>query len=211
MGRHVHHDPASRNYDVAARAPRGAPSPVRWERVSPIFDQAQLGSCTGMAMAGWLGCAPHCGDPNMFRENEAVWLYNGATRLDPFTGTHPPTDTGSSGLAVCKAARNLGMISGWSTAFTTASLLAALKLGPVMIGTVWTEDMFTPDRDGEIRPTGAVAGGHEWLCRGFDGTHLNPCDSSWTAQWGVGGSFKLSLASWEILRAQQADVLQPYI
>lgn len=210
LGRHVEHDPRSRQHDVTARLKARTIRPVSWPRISPIFDQGSLGSCVGMAMAGWLGSAPHCGDPLMFRENEAVWLYNGATRLDAFTGEHPPTDTGSSGIGGCKAARMLGMIRGWSTAFTTDAMLQALQVGPVLVGSVWTDDMFTPDMAGEVRPTGQVAGGHEYLVRGWDGTHLL-CDNSWGTGWGYGGRFTLSLESWEILRAQDADVTVPYV
>jgi hypothetical protein len=211
LGRHVEHDSRSRLFDVASRGETRALVPTKHDRVSPIFDQHDLGSCTGMAMAGWLGSSPHCGDPNMFRENEAVWLYSGATRLDAFDGEHPPTDTGSSGIGVCKAARMLGMIKGWTTAFTTEALLQALMTSPVLIGSVWTDGMFDPDANGEVCPTGAAAGGHEYLCRGWDGEFLW-CDNSWSASWGpLGGSFKLSLASWEILRKQQADVVVPHV
>lgn len=71
---------------------------------------------------------------------------------------------------MCKTARNLGMIGGWRTAFTTASMLAALQVGPVGFGTVWTEAMFDPDPDGTVHPVGEVAGGHQYLVRGWDGT-----------------------------------------
>lgn len=211
LGRHVEHDSRSRLHDVAARLETRALRPVRWPRISPIFNQHDLGSCTGMAMAGWLGSAPHCGDPNLFRENEACWIYALGTRVDAFTGHWPPTDTGSSGLGVARAARDMGMIRGWSTAFTTDAMLQALMVGPVLIGSVWTEGMFDPDARGEVHPAGAVSGGHEYLCRGWDGTHLF-CDNSWGPDWSpLGGSFLLSMPSWELLRAQQADVVVPYV
>ena len=211
LGRHVELDSRSRLHNVESRGLSRALVPTRWARVSPIFNQHALGSCTGMAMAGWLGCAPHCGDPAMFRENEAVWLYNGATRLDVFAGEHPPEDTGSSGLGVAKSARHLGMIRSWSTAFTTEAMLQALMSGPVLIGSVWTAGMFDTDLHGEVKPTGAVAGGHEYLCRGWDGQYLW-CDNSWGPDWGTrGGSFKLSMPTWEILRNQQADVIVPHV
>lgn len=211
LGRHVEHDSRSRLFDVESRGETRALVPVKWNRAAPIYNQGDLGSCTGMAMAGWLSCAPHCGDPNLFRENEAVWLYNGATRLDVFDGEHPPTDTGSSGLGVAKSARHLGMIRGWSQAFTTEAMLQALMSGPVLIGSVWTEDMFNPDPTGQVKPTGAEAGGHEYLCRGWDGQYLF-CDNSWGPEWGpLGGSFRLSMASWEDLRKRQADVVVPHV
>jgi hypothetical protein len=210
LGRHVEHDSRSRLFDVASRGETRALVPKRWNRISPIFDQHDLGSCTGMAMAGWLGSSPHCGDPNMFRENEACWIYAAGTRLDAFSGEWPPTDTGSSGLGVCKAARMMGMIKGWTQAFTTDAMLQALMTSPVIIGSIWTDGMFTPDADGEVKPTGTVAGGHEYLCRGWDGQYLW-CDNSWGTSWGpLGGSFRLSMASWETLRGQQADVIVPH-
>lgn len=209
LGRHVEHDSRSRLYDIASRGSPRALVPTRWPRISPIFNQHALGSCTGMAMAGWLGSGPHCGDPNMFRENEAVWIYALGTRLDAFAGSWPPTDTGSSGLGVAKAARDMGMIRGWAQAFTTDALLQALMSGPVIIGSVWTDGMFDPDEHGEVRPTGAEAGGHEYLCRGWDGEYLW-CDNSWGADWGpLGGSFRLSMPSWDDLRRRQADVVIP--
>jgi hypothetical protein len=148
----------------------------------------------------------------MYRENEARWIYALGTRVDAFPGFWPPTDTGSSGLGVARAARDLGMIKGWSTAFTTTAMLQALMISPVLIGTVWTEGMFDPDVAGEVRPTGAVAGGHEYLCRGLDAESRLICDNSWGTSWGpLDGSFLLTLPSWEILRSQQADVVVPYL
>lgn len=212
LGRHVEHDSHSRLFDVESRGETRALVPVRWHRASPIYNQHDLGACTGMAMAAWLSCAPHCGDPNMFRENEALWIYAAGTRLDAFAGEWPPTDTGSSGLGVAKAARMMGMIRGWTQAFTTESMLQALMSGPVLIGSVWTDDMFTPDPTGEVHPTGAEAGGHEYLCRGWDGQYLW-CDNSWGPEWNprLGGSFRLSVASWENLRKRQADVVVPHV
>lgn len=213
-GRIPEFDELSRNYGVAIRD--GAkPKSVEWKRYSPILDQGQLGSCTGNAMAAWLGCAPHCTseqDAAKYDEDFAVELYSLATRLDKFPGAHPPDDTGSSGLAVAKAAKWIGEISSYSWAFTTRGLLHALQSGPVLVGTVFLEEMERPDSDGVVIVAGAVMGGHEYLVRGYDADHNHLiCDNSWSTRWGVSGSFRLPLDGWEVLRKMHADVTVPKI
>lgn len=210
LGRHVEHDDRSRDFD-ARRLARRAVRPVLWPRYSPIFGQGKVGGCTGMAQSGILGCAPWCGDPLMFGINEAFWLYAGATRNDAFPGWWPQEDTGSSPLAAAKTARDLGMIKGWATAFATADMVNALMHGPVVWGTVWTEAMFDPEPDGRVRPLGAVAGGHAFVCRGYDPSKRQfLCDNSWNDDgtvWGpLGGSFLVDESDWETLRVQDADV-----
>jgi hypothetical protein len=215
-GRHVEHDPASRAHDIARTVPAQVTvEPMLWFRHSPILDQARLRSCTGNAMAGWMACEPHCTTDAAgarFTEDVAVDLYSLATRYDRVPGEYPPTDTGSTGNGVAKAARKMQLIRSWSWAFTTTALLRTLMIGPVIVGTDWTDDMDYPDDDGVITPTGALAGGHEYLVRGWDGTHL-VCDNSWGSGWNpvLGGSFKLTLDSWAMLRARAADVTVPHV
>jgi len=216
FGRHVQHDERSRAFAVMI-ADGYRPQGIEWIRYSPILDQGNLGSCTGNAMAGWLGCSPHVSTPEdalKFDEDYAIRLYSLATRLDEFRGEYPPDDTGSSGLAVAKAARQLGDISRYQHAFSTNGILSALQRGPVIVGTSWTERMFYPDRDGFVRPQGQVLGGHEWLIRG---SHLGYsqsdqyfiCDNSWGRGFGLDGSFRITLSDWEILRWWQADAIAP--
>lgn len=213
-GRHPQFDELSRDYGVAIRD--GAkPKSVLWQRLSPILNQGNLGSCTGNAMAGWLGCAPHCAtvaDAARYDEALAVKLYSAATRIDAFTGIYPPEDSGSSGLAVAKAAKRAGLISGYSWAFTTRGLLHALQSGPVIVGTAFLEEMERPGQDGAVIVAGAMMGGHEYLVRGYDAErgHLI-CDNSWGSSWGIMGSFRLPLDGWEVLRKMQADVTVPHV
>jgi hypothetical protein len=43
-----------------------------------------------------------------------------------------------------------------------------LTTGPMVMGTNWYMDMFTPDRWGYVTPGGDNAGGHSWLIIGVD-------------------------------------------
>lgn len=212
FGRLVEHDPRSRMF-AAPGEPLGVVRDVLWKRYSPIIDQGELGCCTGAAMAGWLGCAPHVADAESARVFDiacAHQLYSIATHLDSFPGAWPDDDTGSSGNAVAKAARQLRHISGWSWAFTTAGMLRALQSGPVLIGVPWYEGMCTPDRDGRLWDRGEVAGGHEVLIRGIQGRDL-VLSNSWGTSWGDNGEALLPLEVWERLRKQQADVTIPRV
>jgi hypothetical protein len=124
-GRHPEFDEQSRAYSITL-ADSAKPRTVLWRRHSPILDQGSLGSCTGNAMTGWLACEPHCTDPAAaaeFNEEFAVGLYSMATRLDRFAGIYPHDDTGSSGLAVAKAAKKFGLISAYRWAFSTRGLI----------------------------------------------------------------------------------------
>lgn len=212
LGRHVEHDPRSRDHDIA-RTVAAEVKPVEWVRHSPILDQGALGSCTGNAMAGWLACEPHCTSDTagvVFDERIATDLYSRATRVDPWPGEWPPDDTGSSGNAVAKAARERGWIRSWSWAFTGAALLRALQLGPVIVGVPWFESMYEPDAAGTVEPRGAVAGGHEFLIRGWNGRFLL-ADNSWGTGFGVNGSFRFTRTAWEVLRSNRADVTVPHV
>ncbi len=224
LGRHVEHDPRSRAFAVEAAVPAYVPGPILWPRYSPILDQGSVGSCTGNAMAGWLGCAPHCQsttDAPRYDEAMAVKLYELATRYDRIPGYYLPgdpasVDSGSTGVAVAKAAKRTGLISSYGWAFTTWGLLHALQASPVLVGSVWTSSMDHPDRDGYVHPDGDIRGGHEYLVRGYEPgvggqEGYLTADNSWSDRWGVSGSFRLRLSDWETLRAQQADVTVPKV
>jgi hypothetical protein len=218
-GRHVEHDERSLNfvrkpYLLELTKAKLLKQSILWPRFSKILDQGQLGSCTGNAFTGWLGCAPYSSDSALaarFDEQFAINVYSMATAIDGFPGEYPPDDTGSSGLAVAKVGKNLGLISKYSWATTTNGLIAALYKSPVIVGVPWYTGFYTPgSNDGVVRITGKIEGGHEFLIRGYNPkTQLFTADNSWGANWGLGGSFKFSVATWEALRRQKADVTIP--
>jgi len=215
LGRHVEHDPRSRDY--AYKAATTALVAVEHMRHGSIFDQGQLGSCTGNAACGAKNTAPlyHSGSTHLETEASAVDIYSLGTRLDGLgDGYYPPTDTGSSGLAVSKAMKQLGMIGSYSHAFDMTAALAALQAGPVITGVLWYEGFDTPDANGLVKISGQVRGGHEIVARGFepgsDTTNfldaLILLDNSWGTGYGVNGSFKWTVATWQKLLNQQGDV-----
>ncbi len=85
LGRHVQHDARSRNFPAAV-----APiSDVKHLRHGEPFDQGDLGSCTGNAMAGALMTAPYYKADRTLVEANAVQLYGQATHFDRTQGSLP--------------------------------------------------------------------------------------------------------------------------
>lgn len=223
LGRKVEHDPASRRY--AVQAPKEMPAySVTWPRRVPILDQGNLGSCTGNAMAAWLATdsKAHSGRSTVevngqrlpVDEALAVQLYSDATRLDIWDGAYPPDDTGSSGNAVAKAARNLGLITGWKHAFGLDAALGALFDGPILIGIPWRANMYRPLDSGYLDCTGEDVGGHELIARAIDPRKKHIMgDQSWGLPWGrpanPDGRWWMHWDDFEDLLAHNGDVTIP--
>jgi hypothetical protein len=209
LGRLVDHDPRSLNFPADTTP---LIKSVRWERRSPVFDQGQVGSCTGNAAAGWLATdtAARAGR-NDVDEKMALEVYSKATHLDRARGVYPPTDTGSSGLAVAKALVRLGLTTGpYRHAFGLNHALSALQTGPVLVGMEWLTGCDHPDKTGLISYTGTVRGGHEILADEVDvDTSLIWFTNSWGAGWGAGGRFAMKFADFEYALHSHGDVTVP--
>ena len=212
LGRLVEHDDRSRDHAFSVSAAK--PKTILWGHSAPVLDQGQVGSCTGNALAQWLNTDfAQKLRKGVLAEADALKIYSLGTQLDSIPGSYPPDDTGSSGLAVCKAGVKLGYLSAYKHSFGFDALLLTLQHTPVIVGTEWLKNMFTPNQTtGFIRATGAVAGGHEYLVLGCDMenefiTMLN----SWASTWGQNGRAKISFKDFEKLLAAQGDVTVPVI
>lgn len=221
LGRVKQHDPLSIHYALPAW-PRWAVQKVDWTRRAPIFDQGELGSCTGNAAAGLVGTdalgytgatsVEISGNALTVDESFALQVYSLATQLDEFAGAYPPDDTGSSGLGAAKALVKLGLVTVYQHAFSLEALNTALQRGPVMVGIEWLNSMFDPAANGIIPVTrrSGVAGGHEFVISAYDpASGLYRMDNSWGTGWGVGGSAYFKTADIQWLLSQDGDVTQP--
>lgn len=214
LGRHVEHDPRSRDYAYEADVATTDYKTVHHRRYGSVLNQGQLGSCTGNACAGLINTAPEHTTPTLqatLHESDAVDLYELATHLDGIEGSYPPDDTGSSGLAVAKAALQKGYITSYKHAFTMSGALAALQKMPIITGVVWYEGFDNPDPNtGLVEIAGQIRGGHEFEILGFQvEPNLDDClliaENSWGSEWGLTGRFKFTVATWRKLLADSGD------
>lgn len=222
LGRHVAHDLRSRAYPFPAQAVKGIHS-VRHHRIISVLNQGGTGACTGNAEEGVLGTLPFfdvipashprkpTGDPDR-DEGQALTLYSEATHLDRLRGVFPPDDTGSNGLAVNKAAKAAGLISGYRHCFSLDSALKALTVQPVITGVNWYSSFDEPDRNGQvtISPNADVRGGHEFtLDEIILEDRLIGATNSWGYDWGNEGRFFITWDDFERLMYEQGDVTVP--
>jgi hypothetical protein len=178
-----------------APAPPG-PGPVlafSWEdRIQ--LDQGQTNHCVGFGWAAWGDCAPV---EDTYQNADGNAIYYECKVQDG----QPDQENGSSVRSGAKAMQNRGRLG----AYVFASAVDELKQwvtshGPVVIGSAWTQDMFQPDANGLVQPTGPIEGGHCYLMLGYNpATDLFEFDNSWGTAWGVEGRFFMSATDFDQL------------
>jgi peptidoglycan hydrolase-like protein with peptidoglycan-binding domain len=188
---HVPGKPLGRNKlvnwrDIARHLPRTegiAFQSVSWAPTNPMaLDQLDLGACTGFAAADVANTAPY---GLHLTAEDARGIYSDATERDPFPGSWPPDDTGSTGWAAFSAATDLGCFPNFAMAAGLDEVLEALQTRPGAIGIDWYENCDDTDGSGRIRPTGRIRGGHEVEVLAVD-TDLRRVwiRNSWGPLWG---------------------------
>ena len=143
----------------------GVPPTIRhryWSGAE-VLDQGDTPQCVGYAGFGWLRGGPVINKPP-FTPTE---LYHMAQEYDEWPGTDYD---GSSTLGLMKALKAKGYIGEYRWAYDAQTLVAwLLNKGPVLVGTNWYMDMFTPNvHNGFMEVSGTLAGGHEWRIIGAD-------------------------------------------
>jgi len=171
LKRHVVHDPRSKGFVV----PESNINRATWrDRKIRVYDprpnpNQTVGNCTAVAKAIQFNAVGNRRRGVILGMPYAMSLYSLETQIDPFPGSYPPDDTGSNGLASCKAAQQKGDGGAyyWITSGADGVVQAVMDGDVVSVGTEWDNDMFTPDSEGRVHPGGGVAGGHQWTCRGY--------------------------------------------
>lgn len=206
FGRRVEHDPRSRQFPVTTTLPLRTVGHRHW---GPVLDQGNLGSCVGDAVAQALNTVPLRRGRRLLNEDDAKDLYRAATRLDGFPGEWEPDDTGTSGLAGCKAAKQAGYITEYRHAFTLGQALGSAVVAPVIIGVNWYTGMLNPDSNGYLHPTGVVEGGHEVAVTGINVTLQRVTILNSWGRWGLNGRAHLSWDDLGQLLAEDGDCTIP--
>lgn len=206
LGRKVNHDERSKNFTFNTT---NIPIvDVTHSRYIPILDQGTVGSCTGNAGIGAISSTPFLNiDNTTYTRDEkgALKLYSDAEKTDGGVG-YPPEDNGSSGLSIAKALLKAGLISSYQHTFSLDSALKALTRYPIIVGINWYNDMFHPDTDGRVHPTGPLEGGHEVQAYRIDTENGRVWfHNSWGSSWGVSGDFYLTWADLSTLLSQKGD------
>lgn len=209
LGRNVEHDPRSFDY----------PAPLGTKVVSVIhaahglpLDQTR-GSCTAEALCGALDSDPDFKTRKTpLTQKDADALYDQEIILEGGDPKHD--DPGGTGVLVCKAAKQMGLIRSYTHAFGLQPALLALVIRPVITGINWYSTFDNPGNRGLITlGRGAyIRGGHEILVDEIDVPRQEVgCWNSWGPNYGVGGRFRMKFSLWNRLLGEQGDVTVPIV
>lgn len=178
--------------ELLAPSPAPHPAPpsavVQWTDAHQL-DQSDTPHCVGFGWAQYGNCLPV--DDN-YHDPDGHAIYYECKVIDG----EPRQEDGSSVHSGAKAMKARGRINAYAWAGTLDEITTWLQTkGPVVVGTDWTADMFTPDQSGMIHPTGEVKGGHCYILVGYDGRTLK-LQNSWGASWGLNGFAYIDAQEW---------------
>lgn len=189
---------------VPVPTPEPTPTPVpeslvEWACLINL-DQGQTSHCVGDGWADWHNSDPVAGG---YTQADADSIYYEAKAIDG----EPGQEDGSQVRSGAKAMQNRGRLSAYAFASSLADVRAWLRTkGPVVFGTNWTTDMFTPDGNGYIAPTGQVEGGHCFLALAdIPEEDAIMFLNSWGTEWGLSGYFKMKTADVATLLGQEGE------
>ncbi len=170
-------------------------------------NQEDTSECVAFSWAHWLAEGPSTQIRERIKNNKPIdtsYLYNEAKKNDEWNGEDYD---GTSVRAGAKILKRDGFISSYVWAWDIETIKnALLTKGPLVVGTVWTYDMFFPNKNGLIHATGQEMGGHAYLLDGINiKKKLIRIKNSWGKDWGKNGFAYISFDDMEKLILNQGE------
>ena len=205
----VNPDPRNRQHRALEPPPRRTRAYKRWLRLrKDIYDQigpsCTIQGATGVLRTGNANRRNFTDFGGFDTEQERYEAYLRFQKFDPPEwGPHD----GSASDSAWKGLREEGVISSWKWIFGEDELREWIRFyGAAEVGINWTEDMFYPDDHGYVRPTGALAGGHEISVVGYDSVDDSyELPNSWGLGWGKWGRCRIKRVDMAALLADGGD------
>jgi len=169
---------------------------VDWDFPYPTLNQDDTGHCVGFSGASFGICSPI---NDKYNNDIAHTFYYMCKEIDG----EPESEEGSYVRSIAKVLQDIGRIESYAFAFSIQDIIWwLLNKGSVIVGTVWTNDMFEVDFNNVIHITGNTVGGHAYLLKDIkiiNGITYLIIKNSWGDGWGRLGEAYISLADFEIL------------
>lgn len=211
LGRLVSLDPKDQLHLMSAAAPLDVTRTVAFWETGPYLDQGSTSECTAYSAENLLMAGPV--------KNQMYLTPHELYRLNQLNDEWPgEAYDGSSVRAAMKVLKAAGLISEYVWAFDVDPVRRWLLMrGPVVVGTDWYQGMFTPDRNGFIRPKGKAVGGHAYMLRGADDNLRCPDGTygaarifnSWGSGWGQQGKAWISYKDLDGLIKAHGEAVTP--
>lgn len=205
LDRRVEFDERSKSFGITPLLPSTTLRAYSWACPAHL-DQGSEGACVGFGWSHWLAARPK--EEHNITNTSAQALYNLAKTLDEWPGTNYD---GTSVIGGAKAVTQNGYIKEYRWAFGIDEVLQTLAhIGPVVLGLNWYDNMFNPDKNGVIKVSGNLAGGHCILANGINPTKkLVRLHNSWGSSWGKSGECYISFDDLDKLLKEQGEACIP--
>lgn len=206
----VSHDERNAQFRALVAPPARASKPGQSWYTRDVYNQGQSPQCAAEAAVGVLRTAPfrtNFTEHTMFDDTEERrQLYKRAQAVDPWQGD---AYEGTSTDAPMKVLRAEGVITSYRWLFGEADLWEWVQwFGPAVVGTIWTRDMFTPDPNGYLNPTGPDAGGHAWrVVQAHAQRQAYRMVNSWGRGWSESGRAWVRRADMAALLARDGEAV----
>lgn len=202
-------DPKSLDFPIRTLVANKPRRSYTWS-VPVKLDQGREGACVGFGWSAELAARP-TPVPGITNET-ALAIYHRAQQLDEWPGENYE---GTSVIAGAKTVMEQGYLKEYRWALGPGAEAAENDLalavgykGPAVMGTYWYNDMFTPDANGYLRPTGGIAGGHCYLVYSYNVKKNHY--SVWNS-WGTGHYGYISQADMITLLANDGEACIPVV
>jgi hypothetical protein len=196
--------PSRDQLDPATPTPAPTPSgDVVWADADTVLDQGQTGHCVGFGGAQWGNTLPV---DDHFTNDDGHKLYYECKVVDG----EPKQEDGSNVRSLAKVLQRRGRLKTYAFADTIDDVVRFLDAsGPLIFGTDWTNDMFTPAPDGLVRPTGGTLPAVTVTSQsGISHRRNASCSSTrGVTGWGKKGIFEMSIMDAAQLLGQQGEAL----
>lgn len=190
-----------RDYKLSAFMPKLRTTSIvekEWEFLSESLNQKATNHCVGFSGAGFGIVLPV---QDLFTDEDGHRFYY----LCKIVDGEPENEDGSYIRSIAKILKQEGRIDAYAFASNIQEITWwIINNGSVVVGTLWTDGMSTPDENNIIHPTGSVVGGHAYLLRGIRFMVLDGVKkayfiirNSWGKEWGVNGDALISIDDFE--------------
>lgn len=179
-----------------------SPEEKMWDYpASNTLDQKATTHCVGFAMANFGINLPTY---TPYTNEDGHKFYYMCKVVDG----NPGSEEGSTLRSATKVLRNVGAIEAYAFAYNIETVKWwLLNRGPIIIGTVWTEEMNYPNKDGIITIGGRSLGGHAFLLNGLRKDDYARIHNSWGDAWGKKGTAWISLENLEKLLENRGEAV----